>query len=96
MGQRAELVAVVEELGANLIFVQESWPDASTVNHILPNFIVLDRRDRSERPNRGGIIIYARQDLSNLIAFRKAADAERIWCLVQRDSGCVVICNNPK
>ena len=59
----------------------------------MPGFLILDRRDRSDRPNRGGIIIYTRQDLNNLNAFRKTVNAERIWGLVQRDSECVAICN---
>ena len=91
--KRDELIAVVDRLEVNLMFVQESWPNASTKNPVSPGFLILDSRDRSERPNRGGIIIYARQDLNNLIAFRKAVSAKRIWCLVQRDSGCVAICN---
>ena len=78
MGKRDELVAVVERLGVNLILIQESWLDVSTKNPILPGFLILDRRGRSGRPNRGGIIIYARRDLNNLIAFRTAANVERI------------------
>ena len=90
MGKLGELVTLVERLEANLIFIQESWLDASVVNPVVRNFYVLSRRDRNEKSNRGGSIIYARGDLNNVIAFKKCAGSERLWCLVQRDSSCVV------
>ena len=59
MGKLGELVGLIERLEVNLIFIQESWLDASVVNPIIPNFYVLSRRDRNEKSNRGGVIIYA-------------------------------------
>ena len=41
MGKLDGLCASVTALGVNLILVQESWLDASIVNPVLPNFIVL-------------------------------------------------------
>ena len=93
MGKLGELIALVEKLEANVIFIQESWLDASVVNPVIPNSSVLSRRDRSEKSNRGGVIIYARGDLNNVMAFKKCAGSERLWCLVQRDSSCVALCN---
>ena len=55
--------------------------------------MVVSRRDRSLRPNRGGVIIYAHQDLNNVVALKESAHAERLWCLVQRDKGDIAICN---
>ena len=57
--------------------MQESWQDISSKNPVIADFLILDRRDRSERPNRGKIIIYVRQDLNNLIASRRIFNAER-------------------
>ena len=93
MGKLGELVGLIERLEVNLIFIQESWLDASVVNPVIHNFYVLSRRDRNEKSNRGGIIIYVRGDLNNVIAFKKCAGSERLWCLVQRDSSCVALCN---
>ena len=35
MGKLGELVALVERLEVNLIFIQESWLDASVVNPVM-------------------------------------------------------------
>ena len=78
MGKLGELIALVEKLEANVIFIQESWLDASVVNPVIPNFSVLSRRDRNDKSNRGGVIIYARGDLNNVIAFKKCAGSERL------------------
>ena len=93
MGKLDELCASVTALGVNLILVQESWLDASIVNPVLPNFIVLCRRDRSERANRGGVIVYISSELNNVVAYKESEHAERLWCLVHRDSGSIAICN---
>ena len=59
MGKLGELVGLIERLEVNLIFIQDSWLDASVVNPIVPNFCVLSSRDRNKKSNRGGVIIYA-------------------------------------
>ena len=92
-GKLDELLAVIQANDINMVLVQETWLDASYEHMVLPNFQVLARRDRSDGANRGGVISYIRSDLNNVIAYKESLQAERMWHLVQRDSGNVAICN---
>ena len=93
MAKLDELIVNIDKHNANLVLVQETWLDASVKNPILPNFVVVSRRDRSCKPNRGGVIIYASRDLDNVMSWKESEEAERLWLLVQRDSGCIAVCN---
>ena len=41
-------------------------------------FVVISRRDRSDNPNRGGVVAYARLDLKNVMEFQVSEDVERV------------------
>ena len=55
-----ELVSLAQAKDIHVIMCQESWLDASTPNFLIPGFMQLSRRDRSEKANRGGVIVYVR------------------------------------
>ena len=93
LGKVGELTHLLVSLDVHVVCVQESWLDASVENPVLPNYVVVSRRDRCPGPNRGGVITYARQDLNNIVQFSQAKSSERLWHIVQRDSGNVAICN---
>jgi len=62
-------------------------------NPAIPNYHIIGRRDRNASDNRGGVIVYARQDVNNIVLFHTSEQAERLWCLVHRDTGSMAICN---
>ena len=88
-----EFVSLAQAKDIHVIMCQESWLDASTPNCLIPGFMQLSRRDRSEKANRGGVIVYVRSDVNNAVALFDAPHAERSWHLIQRDSGSIAICN---
>jgi hypothetical protein len=72
-----ELVHLVKAHDAHLICLQETWLDASHEAIEIPNFICIGRRDRSVNANRGGVAIYARVDIKNVVLLLHSVDAER-------------------
>ena len=93
MGKIGELRCFLEDHDIHIVCIQESWLDASIENPVLPNYYVVARRDRSEKANRGGVITYARQDFNNIVLLKKSDHSERMWHLVQRDTGDIAFCN---
>ena len=59
----------------------------------LPNYILIGRRDRAKGPNRGGVISFVRHDVANVVHHSESPNAERMWHLIQRDTGSVALCN---
>ena len=84
---------LVEERDIHLIFLQESWLDASYESVELPNFTLLSRRDRSKDPNRGGVVAYMHHNIKNLTHIMHADIGERFWHMLQRDTASIAFCN---
>ena len=93
MGKLGELRCLVEQRDIQIICIQESWLDASVEDPELPNFYVVGRRDRSHGPNRGGVITYARVDCNSIVCVKVSEHSERLWHLIQRDTGDIAFCN---
>jgi len=91
--KKTELIQITKDRDIHLILLQESWLDASTQIMDLPNFSVISRRDRSDRPNRGGVIGFVRHDVNNISFLHKSENAERCWHVIQRDTTSIAICN---
>ena len=72
---------------------QEIWLDASTEPLHVPGYEIIGRRDRSDMPNRGGVLVLCRQDVKNVVLLNSSPDAARLWLLAQRDSGSIVLCD---
>ena len=88
-----ELAQAVKDKNIHVILLEESWLDASINKVGLPNFTVISRRDRSEGPNRGGVIGLVRQDVNNISFLYSSTSAERSWHVIQRDTTSIAICN---
>jgi len=88
-----ELVQSTKAHDIHLVLLEESWLDASIENLVLPNFAVISRRDRSEGPNRGGVVGFVRRDVNNISFLYNATIAERSWHVIQRDTSSIAIGN---
>ena len=75
----------------HLVLIQESWLNASTEKVILAELI--ERRDRSESENRGGVAFFAREGMKNIVHFIKKFDSERVWHFLHPDHGSIAIGN---
>ena len=93
MYKLGEFTCLIEYHYVHMILLQASWLDASIENVMLPNFVVLSRRDRSDDPNRGGIIAFVRCDVKNVMYLHNTMSSERSWHIIQRDSATIAICN---
>ena len=67
MGKLTELSFLADLYHVDVFMIQETWLDASIQNLSLPNFHVLSRRDRSDEPNRGGVLVLGRVELKNVV-----------------------------
>ena len=77
LGQIEELVKMIEDHDIQIVLAQETWLDASIPNPHIPNFNIISRRDRSERPNRGGDITLARCEINNMVFLKHSDETER-------------------
>ena len=60
----------------------------------VPGYSVIRRRDRSENPNRGGVLSLCKTELSNCIVHVESSEvAERMWHYLIFDSGIYLFCN---
>ena len=73
--------------------LQQTWFDFSTPNLDIPNYEILARKDRSDSPNRGGILTLYKHDLINFVFLQHSPSSERSWHLIQRNSGNIMACN---
>ena len=65
LGKIGELSHLLEMFDVHVVCIQETWLDASVQSPALPNFRIISRRDRSNGPNRGGVLTYARNDMNS-------------------------------
>ena len=89
----AELCHQLDELCPHVILLQETWLNKSVEEIRIPGYKLISRRDRSEGENRGGIVVYAQDDVRTLVEFKVCLDAERIWLLLHLDVGTIAVCN---
>ena len=89
----AEIQFHLERLQPHFVILQETWLEASIESIIIPNYILVSRKDRSEHSNRGGIAAFARRDVSNIVLIEESIYAERAWHLLHTDVGTIAIVN---
>ena len=56
-------------------------------------FSVIDRRNRCHKPDRGGVISFVRDDVSNVVHHSSSPSPERMWHIIQRYTGSIALCN---
>ena len=93
MSNLAELYYQVKVLEPHLILLQETWLNASVEDPAIPGYRIISRRDRSEGENRGGVIVFARANVYNIVCIRISEDAERTWHYLHLDIGSIAVCN---
>ena len=79
MANLTELQYHLEVHQPHIVFLQETWLDASVENIIVEGYNVVSRRDRKATANRGGILILRLQDFNSLL---------HINCLLHIGSSC--------
>ena len=88
-----ELQYQVDQITPQIVFVQETWLDASVENVPLHNYTCISRKDRSVSDNRGGVITFARDDLGDLVFLENSPVAERSWHILHTDAGDFLFAN---
>ena len=74
------------------VAVTESWLDASVVSPVLHGYRLISRRDRNDGRKRGGIVFFAREDISNQIVHASTSQAaERTWHILHSCAGPVLL-----
>ena len=79
IGKIAELYHMLEVLQIHILCIQETWLDESMPNPAIPNYHIIGRRDRNASDNRGGVIVYARLDVNNIVLFHRSDCGA--WCI---------------
>ncbi len=67
--------------------------DASVESPSISNYIVISRRDRSDTPNRGGVLMLARQDFNKLAHIENSPSDERSWHYLILDPEIILVGN---
>ena len=68
----AELVFHLQATRPHVVLLQETWLDASVECVDIAGYFTVSRKDRSEGPNRGGVLILARNDFNRLVFIENA------------------------
>ena len=89
LSHRGELETRLEQMHyPEFVAVTESWLDASVVSPHLHGYRLISRRDRNDGRKRGGIVFFAREDISNQIVHASTSQAaERTWHILHSNAG---------
>ena len=89
VSHRGELEARLEQLHyPDFVAITKSLLDASVVSPNLHKYRLISRRDRSDGRKGGGIILFARDDVSNQIVHSSTSpSSERTWHTLHTDAG---------
>ena len=72
----------------HIICVNETWLNKSVETVFLEGYVVAARRDRSDLPNRGGVLIFVQEGISALaVELEQSIAAERIWLMLHLPNG---------
>ena len=93
LAHHVELCSILEDLKPHVVCIQETWLNKSVEVKVIPNYIVLSRRDRSEGENRSGILTLVRHDLRGFVHLYNSVVAERSWHYLHLDVGIIAIGN---
>ena len=81
----AELVFHLQATRPHVVLLQETWLDASVECVDIAGYFTVSRKDRSEGPNRGGVLTLARNDFNRLVFIENAEKDERSWHYLHAD-----------
>ena len=73
----SELIHVLQIHQPHIVFLQETWLDASVENIRIDGYNIVSRRDRKATANRGGLLTLQRQDFNCLVHIKNCEMEER-------------------
>ena len=77
--QEAELFVRIESSKAVIVCVCETWLDKGVKDFLMPGYTMVSRRDRSDYSNRGGIIVFVKNNMCCITHEERSSCAERSW-----------------
>ena len=89
----SELCCQLQEHEPDIVFIQETWLDASTESFTVPGYKIIARRDRGINTNRGGILTLCKSCLNTVVHIHSSGNYERMWHYIHTDIGCILLCN---
>ena len=95
-GVRANLTELefhLLQLRPHIVFLQETWLDASVESVTIANYRVISRKDRKDTTNRGGILCLVRDDFNRLVFIGDSATEERSWHFLHADPEVLLVGN---
>ena len=90
---QAELSYHLQVERPHIVLLQETWLDASIEDVQIQGYDVVSRRDRSDSPNRGGILTLKRSDFNHIVHVSTSTHEERAWYLLNLDPEVILIGN---
>ena len=95
-GLRAHLTELefhLLQLRPHIVFLQETWLDASVESVTIANYRVISRKDRKDTTNRGGILCLVRDDFNRLVFIGDSTTEERLWHFLHADPEVLLVGN---
>jgi len=77
----------------HVVLIQETWLDKSTEHVNVPGYTEVSRRDRSDGPNRGGILTLQRDDFNGLVKICNCLTEERSWHFLRLGVETILLAN---
>ena len=88
-----ELQFHLSQHSPHVVLLQETWLDKSTEEVRIHNYMTVSRKDRSDDPNRGGVLTLARKDFNKLVFVEHSKAAERSWHFLHLDTDILLLGN---
>ena len=80
----AELVFHLQATRPHVVLLQETWLDASVECVDIAGYFTVSTKDRSEGPNRGGVLTLARNDFNRLVFIENAEQMKDLGTICTR------------
>mgnify|MGYP005639129711 FL=1 len=88
-----ELELHLQTMRPHIVFLQETWLDASTETVSICGYAIVSRRDRSDHENRGGILSLVRDDFNKLVHVENSITEERSWHFLHIEAEILLVGN---
>ena len=92
--KRAQLFGQLEKYTLDIMAITETWLDASFTEVVIPNYVIVSRRDRPQinvaYMNHGGVAVYKRNNAIPITKLEESPVAERIWHTIHTNNGPVL------
>ena len=88
----AELSARLDEINPDVIALTETWLDNAIETYVIPGYLCVVRRDRTDGRKGGGVAVYCKCALRCVSVLSTSAVAERLWCILHTNAGAILLC----